>query len=171
MKIKNLLLAVWIIVGTDVGAAQSGGNFAVTQSVIASGGGQDSSGAGFTVDGTIGQPAAGTRSSGGTFRLRGGFWAFQALPPTAASVSLNGRVIISGGQMSRVQIILTDANSGMVRVARPNSFGYYSFDELEVGRLYIIRAESPHLMFTPPSYDIMLLDAAADIDFTGQEIP
>src|SRR5688500_19666884 len=48
--------------------AQSGGQFTITKSVIAGGGGRASGGT-FTVDGTIGQPVAGTNSTGGTFSL------------------------------------------------------------------------------------------------------
>ena len=53
--------------------AQSGGNFAVTKSVIAGGGGRSASG-NFTVDGTIGESIAGVASTGGAFDLAGGFW-------------------------------------------------------------------------------------------------
>ncbi len=53
--------------------AQSGGNFAVTRSVIAGGGGRSTSG-NFTVDGTIGESVAGVASTGGAFDLAGGFW-------------------------------------------------------------------------------------------------
>ncbi len=171
MKKLHITASILFVVMSASVLAQTGGTYNLSHNVIAGGGGSQSTGGVYTVDGTVGQPAAGTNSAGGTYSLRGGFWAFQALTPTAASVSLNGRVVISGGQMSRVQIILTDVISGMVRVARPNSFGYYSFDELEVGHFYVIRAESPHLIFTPVLYEIMLLDAATEIDFTGQAIP
>jgi hypothetical protein len=55
--------------------AQSGGTYEIRQSVIASGGGQDSSGGAFSVDGTAGQSVAGGPSSGGTFAVTSGFWA------------------------------------------------------------------------------------------------
>ena len=59
--------------------AQSGGNFNINRSVIASGGGRTSGGT-FTLDGTIGQPLAGVQSTGGNLSLISGFW---ATPPAA----------------------------------------------------------------------------------------
>jgi hypothetical protein len=56
--------------------AQSGGNFTITQSVIA-GGGQNSAGAAFSVDGTIGQAVAGNTPVGAPFSLASGFWTFN----------------------------------------------------------------------------------------------
>ncbi len=56
--------------------AQSGGDFAIKQSVIASGGG-NSSGGTFAVNSTVGQPADGSGAlGGGTFSLTSGFWSF-----------------------------------------------------------------------------------------------
>jgi hypothetical protein len=56
--------------------AQTGGNFTITQSVIA-GGGQNSAGGAFSVDGTVGQAVAGANLTGGMFSLAVGFWTFN----------------------------------------------------------------------------------------------
>ena len=77
VRIGTLFLLMCLL--PTVPSGQSGGNFAVTQSVIASGGGQDSAGGAFSVDGTIGQPVAGGPSSGEAFAVTSGFWA-----PTAS---------------------------------------------------------------------------------------
>jgi len=53
--------------------AQSGGNYSLNKSTIASGGGQ-SSGGDFTLNGTMGQVDASNSISGGDFSLAGGFW-------------------------------------------------------------------------------------------------
>ena len=58
-------------------AAQSGGTFTITRSVVA-GGGDSSTGGTFVINGTIGEPVAGTISNGGTFSLGSGFWASAA---------------------------------------------------------------------------------------------
>src|SRR5688572_213017 len=65
-----LLLSVSVI-------SQSGGNFTITKSVIAGGGGRSSGGA-FTVTGTIGQSIAGRSSTGSGFTVISGFWATGA---------------------------------------------------------------------------------------------
>ena len=49
----------------------SGGDFEITRSVIAAGGG-NSSGGGFSLQGTLGQPQA-SSAAGGDFALRAGF--------------------------------------------------------------------------------------------------
>ncbi|MCY7347464.1 MAG: carboxypeptidase-like regulatory domain-containing protein, partial [Pyrinomonadaceae bacterium] len=118
-------------------AAQSGGDYTVTQSVIASGGGSNSAGGAFRVDGTIGQPTAGTNSAGGAFNLRGGFWAGGQFAPTAAQVSISGRVFSGKGAgiIRRVRISLMDTSTGIERTTQTNPFGFYRFDELEIGRV------------------------------------
>jgi hypothetical protein len=62
------LVVAWLCFG----AAQAWAAYAITQSVIAGGGGTSAGGA-YGVTGTIGQSVLGT-SSGGTFSVAGGFW-------------------------------------------------------------------------------------------------
>lgn len=152
-------------------AAQTGGGYNLSHNVIASGGGSNSSGGNFKVDGTVGQNIAGTVSTNGNFSLRGGFWAFQQLAPTAATVSLSGRVYSGKGVgiIRRVRIILTDASTGVIRSAQTNSFGYYRFEELEVGHLYVVQPESRNFTFTPENYFFNLLEDIANVDFVGSE--
>lgn len=71
-KVMTILLLLTFSPVAPIGQT---GNFAVTQSVIASGGGQGSAGPVFAVDGTIGQSVAGGPSSGGGFAVTSGFWA------------------------------------------------------------------------------------------------
>src|SRR5688572_29365206 len=73
------LLFTSVCLCTSAVIAQSGGQFTITKSVIAGGGGRASGGI-FTLDGTIGQPLAGGPSSGATFALTSGFWGGGALP-------------------------------------------------------------------------------------------
>lgn len=64
---------------------------------------------------------------------------FENLAPTAASASISGRVSSSGkGRgVSRAIVHLTDQN-GNIRTARTNQFGYFRFDDLEVGQTVIL---------------------------------
>lgn len=152
-------------------AAQTGGSYDLSHNVIASGGGSNSIGGNFKVDGTVGQNIAGTVSTNGNFSLRGGFWSFQQLAPTAATVSLSGRVNNNeAGVIRRVRIVLTDASTGLVRSTQTNSFGYYRFEELEAGRFYVVRAVSNNFTFTPENYALTLLEDRDGVDFTGERI-
>src|SRR5688572_927579 len=64
---------VLLVCLSSMSLAQSGGQFTITKSVIAGGGGRATGGT-FTVDGTIGQSVAGGPSTGATFTLISGFW-------------------------------------------------------------------------------------------------
>lgn len=170
MKNQIFLTLMVFLLCSPISMAQSGGTLNITQSVIASGGGQNASGGGnFAVAGTIGQSLAGTNQTGGTFNLRGGFWSFQAFAPTAAQVSLSGRVFSGRGSgiIRRVRIVLLDTTTGIERSVQTNPFGYYRFDELEIGRFYTVRAESSNFTFAPDNYFLALNEDREDVNFTG----
>lgn len=168
-----VIFALFLASGSVCVFAQSGGNYDLSHSVIA-GGGEKSAGAAYQVAGTIAQAVAGTVSTGTStttntqYSVRGGFWAFGQLAPTAAAVSLSGRVFSGKGAgiIRRVRIVLTDG-SGLERSTQTNGFGYYRFDDLEVGKLYIVRAQSLNFAFTPESYAFVLMEERDDVNFTG----
>ncbi len=165
---KNLRGFCLILLLAQTFNAQAGGGFTITQSVISSGG-QQSAGDGFIVGGTVGQTTAGTNSTGGNFSVRDGFWTFDQFMPTAAQASLGGRVFSGKGLgiIRRVRVRLLDTITGIERTTQTNQYGFYRFDELEVGRIYIVRAESKIYAFTPDSYLMELLETREEINFTG----
>ncbi len=143
-------------------SAQSGGPYVVTQSVIVNGGGS-SADAIYEVGGTIAQPAAGVLSSGGGFAVRGGFWQ-SFFAPTAASVAVGGQITTIIGQPIRnVRVMLIDAG-GTIRTAVTNSFGYFRFDEVEVGNVYIVSATHRNFEFAP--FAVMVTDEIKDLVIT-----
>jgi hypothetical protein len=149
-------------------SAQTGGTYDLSHNVIAGGGGSQSSGGTFTVDATGGQNLAGTISSGGGHSLRGGFWAFQALFPTAASVSISGRIRTSGGTgIKNVRLILSNPTTGETFLAISSPFGYYRFDDLPAGQTYILSVSSKRFSFGPNTRVITLFDELINEDFTA----
>jgi hypothetical protein len=71
------------------------------------------------------------------------------LTPSAAMVPISGRVLTSNGRsISSVRVMLTDDN-GVTRTAISSSFGYYRFDDVEVGRIYVMSALSKRYQFNP----------------------
>jgi len=129
------------------GFSQSTGTYEITQSVIASGGGT-SSGGPFSVTGTIGQPMAGRSSSQSPYQVTGGFWQFQ-LAPTAAPVTIAGRVLTTSGRpIARAAVELTDA-SGITRRAFANTFGHFRFTGLLAGEGYVLSANHRLHRFDP----------------------
>jgi len=148
--------------------AQTGGSVDLSHNVTASGGGSSSLGGSLVISGTVGQPAAGTVSTGGNYNLRGGFWAFQTLAPTAATVNLTGRALIRNNVgLSRTMITLQNLSTGATKVTITNQFGYYHFQELDIG-LYLIRATRRALEFDPPEQTINLQDDLANVNFSAR---
>jgi len=173
MKTKIIcLIVIFLTVAAPLNftKAQTGGGYDISHSVVAAGGGSNSTGGSFTVDGTIGQPLAGTLSGGGNYSLRSGFWAFDALAPTAAPVRLSGRVSSGKGLgiIRRVKIVLLDVSTGIERTTQTNSFGDYQFEELQIGHFYFVRAVSRNYTFTPESYFLELLEDRDEVNFTAR---
>lgn len=76
--------------------------------------------------------------------------AFEALAPTAAAVSISGKVFASakGRGLFGAVVHLTDQN-GNIRTARTNPFGYYRIDNLEAGQTVIVNVFSKRHQFSP----------------------
>jgi len=91
----------------------------------------------------------------------------EDLAPTAANVSVSGRVLTSQGQGIRnAGVTLTDAN-GTTRTAITSSFGYYRFDEVEVGQTYVVTVRSKRFQFSNPTQVITLMDVLTDLNFAA----
>ena len=167
MNVRTVTLLVVFILSCSA-VAQTGGNYDLSHNVIASGGGSRSLGGTYSVDGTSGQGIAGTISTGDEFSLRGGFWAFQELAPTAAGVSVGGRIRTADGRtIPNVVVTLANASTGSIVFARSSSLGYYRFDDVEVGQTYILSVAAKQFAFEPSFRVISVLDELTDEDFTA----
>ncbi len=71
--------------------------------------------------------------------------------------------------MQRVRITLLNLSTSVIRSAHPSSFGFYHFEELEIGS-YLIQAERGGYQFNPPSFVLTLLDNLEDVNFTGEKL-
>jgi hypothetical protein len=162
----NILLAVSLFAGNL--AAQTGGQFSITQSATASGGGASSGGA-FQIETTAGQAVAGGQSTAPSLAVRSGFWTPDVFAPTAAEVSVSGRITAADGRGIRnVRVTVTDMN-GQTRMTISSSFGYFRFDDLPVGETYIFTVHSKRFQFAQPTRIITLSDAIEDLNFIALE--
>lgn len=93
-----------------------------------------------------------------------GFWtAGAATVPTAASVTISGRVFNDQGRgLARARVKLTDQN-GVVAYAMTSPFGYYRFIDVSVGQSYVIAVD--HKYFTFQSRLISVVEELSEIDF------
>jgi YD repeat-containing protein len=81
--------------------------------------------------------------------------AFTVTGPTAASVSLGGRITTSNGlAIVKAKVTLTNS-SGESRTALSNPFGYYRFTDVPIGETYVISVFSKQgYQFTPQVLNI-----------------
>ena len=146
--------------------SQTGGAFTIEKSVIAAGG-TTSAGGAFTVESSIGQPAAGS-ATGGQFSIFGGFFTPPNLAPTAAAVSVSGRVRMESGKGIRnVHVTLISAN-GESRVVLTGPFGAYRFEDVPVGT-YFITVAAKRFIFINPAQILSLSEEIENIDFIGYQ--
>ncbi len=169
----NHLILVLAIFATATCCAHAqiavGGNYRIEKSVTANGGasGANASTNGiYKVEGTIGQNAAGAVEQTSPFRFQPGFWNADApLAPSAALVNLGGRITLADGRgitNARVTLMIPD---GTTRTVISGSFGYYRFEDVEVGATYILTATAKRFVFSIPTQVVSLNDARDDVDF------
>ena len=87
-----------------------------------------------------------TNASGGNGADIGAF-EVQPAAPTAATVTIGGRVLAANGRgIARARVSITDAN-GETRRATTNGFGYYRFGDVAVGETYVVEASAKRHRF------------------------
>ena len=87
------------------------------------------------------------------------------LAPTASSAAVSGRVTSPDGRgINRAVVKITDQN-GESRYATTNSFGHYSFEEVEVGETYVFTIQSKQYKFAPRVMQI--LENIDNLNFTA----
>ncbi|MGB7202253.1 MAG: carboxypeptidase regulatory-like domain-containing protein [Pyrinomonadaceae bacterium] len=91
----------------------------------------------------------------------------ENLTPTSANVSVSGRVLTAHGQGIRNARVTLTSSTGAPRTAITGSFGYYRFDDVEVGQTYIVSVRSKRFQFSNPTQVITLLDELTDLTFTA----
>ena len=82
-------------------------------------------------------------------------YALEILPaPTAASVSIGGRVLLSKDTgLGGARVILTDSQ-GNSRTALTSPFGYFQFEEVGVGEIYVLSVSAKCCHFDSQSINV-----------------
>lgn len=95
-------------------------------------------------------------------------WCLEIIPPTAAGVSISGRVSTAEGAGIRNARIVVSGNSlPENRVVTTGSFGYFSVDGLIAGETYVVTVNSQRYTFQAPSRVYHLVDNITDADFVA----
>lgn len=87
-----------------------------------------------------------------------------AFGPTAANVSVSGRVFgLPGTGLPGAVVTVTDSE-GNVRSGRTNSFGYYRIDGITAGQSLVVSVKSKSYQFSPQF--VSATDNVTDLNFT-----
>ncbi|MBS1768200.1 MAG: carboxypeptidase regulatory-like domain-containing protein [Acidobacteria bacterium] len=144
-------------------AAASAQTYTIQRQIIADGGGTMSS-AEYTLDSTIGIPTAGDQQSVGNENAHVGFW-FHEVAPTAAAVSISGRVVDALGRgIPGAFLVLTDT-AGLKKTVLTGAFGYYRFDDVVSGQAFVLSISAKQRHFANPSIMLQTGDEIRDLDF------
>jgi len=93
-------------------------------------------------------------------------WTIANLEPTAAGVSISGRVSNTNGSgIYMAWVTVTDSN-GNTQTALTNPFGYYRFYEITAGATYVVSVRHKSHTFVPRL--ITVNEDLTDIDFVEQ---
>lgn len=89
---------------------------------------------------------------------------------TAANVAVSGRTLdASGAPIANTRVRIQNTTTLETRTAYTNSFGYYRFDELAAGDLYVITVANKRYNFAQNTRSLFLNEAVEDVNFTAQE--
>jgi photosystem II stability/assembly factor-like uncharacterized protein len=85
-----------------------------------------------------------------------GMW--QAVPiggPTAANAMVQGRLISRFGRgLANANVSIRNTSSGEVRNTRSGSLGYFNFQDLRVGDVYVVEISSKRYQFDPYTFTL-----------------
>lgn len=147
--------------------AQSGGGFLIESSSVGTGG--DTSSARFSLTATAGQTLSGGNPRGGQLFVQDGFWSFE-LVPTAAFVTLGGRVSTADGRGIRNAVVTLTAPNGDQRAVLTGSFGNYRFENVSAGSTYVISVSSKRFVFSNPMLTVPAVEEVNDLDFVAADL-
>jgi Carboxypeptidase regulatory-like domain/Putative Ig domain len=87
--------------------------------------------------------------------------------PSAANASVRGRLISPFGRgLANAGVAITNTATGEIRYARSNQLGYFNFQELAVGNVYVVEANSKRFVFNSQSFT--LNEDLTDLVLTAQ---
>jgi hypothetical protein len=95
---------------------------------------------------------------------------FGSSVTTAARVPVSGRVTDAYGKgLARTIVTIQNTETSETRTVLTNPFGYYRFDDLEVGNSYIISARNKRYTFETETQVFSLNDAVDNLNFIASE--
>ncbi|MBK8304798.1 MAG: carboxypeptidase regulatory-like domain-containing protein [Chloracidobacterium sp.] len=94
-------------------------------------------------------------------------FAIVTTAPTAAELSIAGRVVTAEGRGIRGAFVTVTGTGGDVRNVPTGNLGRYTVEGLKAGETYIVTVRSRRFTFAQPTRVITLNDNVTDADFIG----
>jgi hypothetical protein len=96
-------------------------------------------------------------------------WSVGRIAAVAATVNVGGRVVTADGVsgVSRAKVTISGGNLPQSREITTNPFGYFNFDNLQVGQTYVLTVGAKQYTFTNPSIVITPEDDIANAIFVA----
>jgi hypothetical protein len=91
---------------------------------------------------------------------------FSILAPTAAPVSVSGRVVNSRGKGVSGARVAVSKSDGSVIYSMTNSFGYFGVNEINAGETYIFQVTHKQYNFAPQVVNVS--EDLTELNFTAQ---
>jgi len=165
----NILFLFFLSLSLCVAAvnlrAQTNATYQIEKAVVASGGAASAGGT-YALESTAGQPLAGGFLHGPGFSEYSGFWT-PVFAPTAANVTIGGRVLTPHGQGIRSARLMLTGPDGSIRFSSTGSFGFYRFNDIPVGATYVLTVFSKRFAFTNPTRVVTVHDQLENLDFVA----
>jgi hypothetical protein len=95
-----------------------------------------------------------------------GIYQIPLLAPTAASVTVSGRVLANGRGVANA-IVTYAGDTGERKSAITNGFGYFRFEEVQAGQTYIFNVISKRYTFAPRAVEVN--EELTELNFTAEE--
>jgi hypothetical protein len=96
-----------------------------------------------------------------------GLYQIPMFGPTAAGVSVSGRILSPTGTPVRGASVVISDSAGASSSVRTNTFGYYLFDSVQPGQTYLVSVAAKGYSFTPKS--ITITDRLLGLDFIADQ--
>ena len=92
-------------------------------------------------------------------------WAIGNLAPTAAAVTISGRVFGAAGSLRNADVTVTDAD-GNSRTVSSDLSGRYRFENVEAGQNYVFTVFSKRRRFA--AQVVTVVEEMEDLNFTAE---
>ena len=166
MRFPGLIL--FCLVSVAGAQVSSGGDFTLEKTVISNGGGRMSDPTNtIVISATTGQSAAGAAKTGSPFSHPVGFWTSDLLLPTAAGVTVSGRLATHTGMPIANALLSMMLPDGVIRTARTNTFGRFSFDDVAAGSTYVVSVSSRRYVFHTSPMVVEVMSDLSDLSIIG----